>query len=131
MRNDNTSYAVTSGKVSIKQWEFGKRTVRVALVYHNTDADASSALKKFVSDKKTSKVLPGTGDEAYVWGLGDSVAMRVGNVTIFIDAIVTKDDDPLADNKKESEARHTAHEEEKLLAKGFTNHVVRALRINN
>ncbi|HEY9404411.1 MAG TPA: hypothetical protein VIQ24_17265 [Pyrinomonadaceae bacterium] len=121
-----------SDKVIIQQWTFGRKNVRVAVLQHQSEAEATSVLRQFAADKKSSNSLNGLGDEAYLWGLRNSIAFRQGNLTIYMSAVVSEklNDAEAVRNPAEAmrKAAQAEHDEETKVTRGFAQHVAAVLK---
>ena len=74
----------SSNDVIIDQWSSAEVGVRVAILLHPTKEAAKEALRQFIASQKAEEVVPDTGNEAYVWGYGQSVAFRKGIYTVYV-----------------------------------------------
>ncbi|MGI9108230.1 MAG: hypothetical protein ACR2G4_18535 [Pyrinomonadaceae bacterium] len=119
-------------KVAIKQWTFGKRNMRVAVLQHQSEEEAANALRQFAADKRTTNSLHGLGDEAYLWGIRNSIAFRQGNLTVYMSAVVTEEPngDEALGNPAEAvrKAAEAEHDEETKVTRGFAQHIAAVLR---
>jgi hypothetical protein len=123
--------AASNDQVTIRQWASERRIVRVAIIRHQSDKEAVTALRQFTMDKKANSRIQGLGNEAFVWGLRGSIAFRQGNLTVYVTAVVSKDADPVKMAKNPDETRHLTAQaeraEEALVTKGFVQHVAAVL----
>lgn len=121
------SPSADTDKVKIKQWAHAHQRVRIVMVQHRSEEEAASALRKFVKDKKTYDAVRGLGDEAYSWGIRNSIAFRRDNLTVYVSAVVTKDLDLAEAANDEGLARKRAaqaeHDEEATQTKNFARHI--------
>ncbi|HJU54892.1 MAG TPA: hypothetical protein VJ715_09980 [Pyrinomonadaceae bacterium] len=111
----------SSHEVIIDQWWSDEGRVRVAILFHPSEADAKDKFEKFVADDKAGEHLPDGDVEAYAWGLNKSVALRSGSYTIYIGSVITT----LSD---EEQASGKASKEEAKLSKMFAKIVAKALK---
>jgi len=121
----------TSDKVIIQQWTLGNRNARVAVLGHQSEEEATNVLRQFAADKKTNNRVHGLGDEAYLWGLRNSIAFRQGNLTIYLSAVVTEKPNPDEALRNpaaaERKAAQAEHDEESKVTRSFAHHVAAAL----
>ncbi|HEX8455755.1 MAG TPA: hypothetical protein VF656_00395 [Pyrinomonadaceae bacterium] len=122
---------VSSDKVIIQQWTLGNKSARVAVLQHQSEEEAISVLRQFAADKRTDNRLHGLGDEAYLWGIRNSIAFRQGNLTIYMSAVVMEKPDaeealrnPAAAGRKAAQAEH---DEEGRVTRSFAHYVAAAL----
>ena len=120
-----------SDQVIIQQWSSKKRNVKIAVLAHQTEAEAIIALRQFAVDKRTNSKLEGLGDEAYLWGINNSIAFRQGNLTLYMSAVAVVDLDSSEASRNLAEARRKAakaeHDEEAKLTKNFAHNVAAVL----
>jgi hypothetical protein len=76
--------------VLVDVWSFCDRRVKVSILPHVSQAEAVKAIQGFASTTKSKKVL-GIGDDAYVWGFGNQIAMRKGSFTVYVGAVSSLD----------------------------------------
>ena len=74
----------SSNDIIIDLWWSAEAGVKVAILLHPTKAAATKVFREFIADKKAEEVVPDTGNEAYVWGFGNSVAFRKGIYTVYV-----------------------------------------------
>lgn len=121
----------TSDKVVIQQWTLGNRNARVAVLAHQSEEEATNVLRQFAADKKTNNRIHGLGDEAYLWGIRDSIAFRQDNLTIYMSAVVVEKPNPDEALRNPAEAERKAaqaeHDEESKVIRSFVHHVAAAL----
>ena len=119
-------------QVVIQQWTWGKKNLRIAVLQHQSQEEAAEALRQFAADKKNAASLQGLGDEAYAWGIRNSIAFRQDNLTIYMSSVVVeelKGDEGLPDPAEaEKKAAQAEHDEEAKVTRGFAQHVAAALR---
>ena len=78
---------LTGGRsVLVDVWVSAGRRVKVSVTHYPSAAAAAESIRSFASTPK-AKEVPGVGDEAYSWGHGYQIALRVGNVTAYVSAI--------------------------------------------
>src|SRR6266852_9365944 len=118
---------IPNDKVRIRQWTSKGRNVRVAIVQHQSEEEATSALRQFAVDKKTNSRLLGFGDEAYVWGIRGSIAFRRGNLTVYVTSVLIMEVDAAEASKDIDEARQkterSERDEEAVVTRGFAQKV--------
>lgn len=120
-----------TSKVTIRQWSSEKQNVRVAIIRHQSEEEAATTLRQFALDKSANGRVPGLGDEGFAWGIRGSIAFRLGNITVYVTAIVISDADPAELLRNPNQARQKAAQaetdEEARITKVFVQHVISAL----
>ena len=109
-----------SSNVIVQQWTLDNRSVRIAIVSHNSTREAAAAISKLASEGQLSERLQGFGDEGMTWGRG-VVSFRKQNLTIDVSATNTN---PELDTTEA--AKNTA--DERKLAKEFAQFVADAIK---
>jgi len=79
-----------SHNVSVNNWEFEGRIVRVSIVAYGSEDDAMAAMRRFAAQERTLDRLPDICDGGYSWGMGGSnIAFRKGDLTVWVSNSVT------------------------------------------
>lgn len=90
--------------------------MKVSILHYQSEAAAVESMQRFASNGAVKKIL-GLSDEAYAWGYSDEIAMRKGNLTVFVSAISDIDALlPAIENDEKFALRRT---EEAALNKNF------------
>jgi hypothetical protein len=123
---------VVNDKVALRQWSLSRKRVKVAVLQHQSEAEAEQALRQFAADKRSDDRLHGLGDEAFSWGVSGSIAFRQGNLTIYISAVVVEEADPGEARTDPAAARDklskAERDEEANLSRGFAQRVAEVLK---
>jgi hypothetical protein len=109
-----------STDVVVQQWTLDNRSIRVAIISHRSNADASAALSKLAREGQLNERVQGLADEGMTWGRG-VVSFRKRNLTIDVSATNTE---PTLDIKQA--AKNTT--DERNLAKEFAQLVADAIK---
>lgn len=120
----------SSDRVRIRQWTSRGRNVRIAVLQHQSEQEATIALRQFAVDKKTNTKLLGFGDEAYLWGIRGSIAFRRGNLTLYITAVVTpgaNETEAANDSADAKEKVEQSEREEAVVTKSFAQKLAAVL----
>ena len=76
--------------MSVNNWEFEGRIVRVSIIAHGSEDDAIAAMRRFAAEERTLDRLPELCDGGYSWGLGGSnIAFRKSDLTFWVSNSVT------------------------------------------
>jgi len=79
-----------SRNVSVNNWVFADRILRVSIMGYRSNDEAIAAMRHFAAEEKTLDRLPDLCDGGYSWGRGGSnIACRKGDVTIWVSNSVT------------------------------------------
>jgi hypothetical protein len=79
-----------SRNVSVNNWAFESRIVRVSIIGYRSDDEAIAAMRRFAAEERTLDRLPDLCDGGYSWGMsGSNIAFRKGDVTIWVSNSVT------------------------------------------
>jgi hypothetical protein len=79
-----------SRNVSVNNWEFEGRIVRVSITAHGSEDDAITAMRRFAAQERTLDRLPDLCDGGYSWGpYGSNIAFRKGDLTFWVSNGVT------------------------------------------
>jgi hypothetical protein len=79
-----------SRNVSVNNWAFEGRIVRISIMGYRSDDEAVAAMRRFAAEGRTLDRLPDLCDGGYSWGMGGSnIAFRKGDVTIWVSNSVT------------------------------------------
>lgn len=79
-----------SRNVSVNNWAFEGRIVRVSIMGYRSDDEAIAAMRRFAAEERTLDRLPDLCDGGYSWGMsGSNIAFRTGDVTIWVSNSVT------------------------------------------
>ncbi|CAN5403732.1 MAG: hypothetical protein ACR2GW_01705 [Pyrinomonadaceae bacterium] len=116
-----------SDKVKIRDWTSPTKSARVSIVYHESEEEAVNALRKIVANFPDSRATPGLGDEAFVWGLTGEIAIRKGNLTLYVSASVKQID--LTGIKSRAEIDRARDEQAKIATRSFAQLVATALAL--
>jgi hypothetical protein len=113
-----------SENVLIEMYVSAGRRVKVSITYHQSAAAAIKAMKSALHGRQ-AKTIPNLSDEAYSWGLSDSIALRKNNLIVYVSAV--SDIDyllPVLDTDQRNRLRHA---EESALNKNFARVVAQVL----
>lgn len=113
----------SNDKVVIQQWILGSQVVKVSILQHASAEEATESIRHFVSTKRIVALLQNAGDEAYVYGLRGSIALRRGNVVVYIGSVVSMQSTEADAGVKSKEER----KQEKLISKKFADQILDAL----
>ena len=111
----------SSYEVIIDQWWSTEGGVRVAILFHPSEAEAKDKFEKFVADEKAGEYVPDVDAEAYAWGINKSVALRSGSYTVYVSSVITT-------FSEEDRASGKVSREEAKLSKMFAKIVAKALK---
>ena len=79
-----------SRNVSVNNWAFEGRIVRVSIMAYRSEDEAIGAMRRFAAEERTLDRLPDLCDGGYSGGMGGSnIAFRKGDVTIWASNSVT------------------------------------------
>src|ERR1700674_584766 len=89
-----------SADVILQQWTLEYLTVRIAIVSHRSNAEATKAMRDLVRVGQTTERLQGLGDEDGIsWGRG-TVSFRKRNLKIDVSAVDTHPTRDVTEKKK-------------------------------
>ena len=109
-----------SDNVLIEMYVSGGRRVKVSIIYHRSESEAVETMIRGASEN-SAKAIENLGDEAYSWGYSDAIALRKGNLTVYVSA--TSNIDSLLPALDESERSNLRRTEEVTLNKNFARMV--------
>jgi hypothetical protein len=111
----------SSHEVIIDQWWSAEGGVRVAILFHPSEAEAKDNFEKFVADKKAGEYVPDVDTEAYAWGVNKSIVLRSGSYTVYVSSVITN-------FSEEDRASGKTSKDEARLSKMFAKIVAKALK---
>ncbi len=113
-----------SPTVLIEFWSLHQRKVKVSILLHSSELEASETIRKFVAAEHTKLNISGIGDEAYTWGYENAVAFRKRNLTVYVSA---NSQIPAEATSNQSDQSKLERDEESALSKNFARIVSNAL----
>ena len=79
-----------SRNVSVNNWAFEGRIVRVSIMAYASEDAATEAMRRFAAEERTLDRLPDLCDGGYSRGMGGSnIALRKGDLTFWVSTSVT------------------------------------------
>ena len=107
----------TGGKdVLVEFWSLWGRRVKLSFMPYATEAAATKAMQEFAASTKAKRV-EGIRDEAYSWGYSDNIALRKGNLLVFIGTHSLMPS--VVGSLEQSEVEEFEREDERKMNKGF------------
>ncbi|HEX8890034.1 MAG TPA: hypothetical protein VF779_12830 [Pyrinomonadaceae bacterium] len=93
--------------VIIDQWSSEEGNVKVALLLYQSEDDAKSKFEEFKAGVKANEQLQDVDNEAFAWGISESIALRRGSYSVYISSIAkhVQNDDVFSDKRPGEEAK--------------------------
>lgn len=113
-----------SPTVLIEFWSLRGRKVKVSILLHSSELEASEAIRKFVAAEHMKQNISGIGDEAYTWGYENAVAFRKRNLTVYVSA---NSQIPAEATSNQADQSKLERDEESALNKSFARIISNAL----